>query len=208
MVAAGGREKAERGVVAQSGVDGERWRDAPGIFGIETEAAERLREGAIASGRVRAGRIWKSGRGAIEIGRELRGIIEIERRILRELYEMLGGTGERAAENGFVDQIDAETKYVAAGGMKNVVAELIFLLVAFNGKSGDFRGELIVAESFESRGGVEICAERESQREAEIGVTSFGVMKIAGFESERAEPVRRKTILLGDKDVVVVRSGG
>ena len=57
---------------------------------------------------------------------------------------------QRAAQHRFVDEIDAESRGVAAGGVRDVVAELIFFLVAQHGKRGDGRDELIVAESFEA----------------------------------------------------------
>src|SRR5205823_167548 len=99
-----------------------------GVFRVEAEAAERLRKSSIASGSVAASGIGKSGRGAIEVGGELRRIVEIEGRILRELDQMFGGGSERAAKNRFMDKIDAEAKGMAAGGAENIIAELIFLL--------------------------------------------------------------------------------
>ena len=96
---------------------------------------------------------------ATEVGGKLRGIVEIEGRILRELDKMFGGGGERAAKNRFMDKIDAEAEGMAAGGAKNIVAELIFLLIAFGRKRGDDGSELIIAKSFESGSGVKIRAE-------------------------------------------------
>ena len=166
-----------------------------------------MREGAVTGGSVRASGVWELGGSAVEISSKLRGMVEIEGRILGELDEMFGGGGECAAQNRFVDEIDAKADGVTARAAKNVVAELIFLLIAFDGEGGDYSSELIVAESFESGSGMKIRAERKSQCQAEIGVASLGVMKVAGFESERALPVRREAILLAEKDVVVVRSG-
>ena len=96
------------------------------------------------------------------IGDKLSGVGEIEGRILGELDEVFGRGRERAAKDGFVDEIDAEAKYVAAGRSKNVVAKLVFLLIANHWKSGNFRGELIVAERFEAGSGVKIRAEGKS----------------------------------------------
>ena len=87
-----------------------------------------------------------------------------------------------------MNKIYAEANCVSSGGAKNVIAKLIFLLVANDGECGNFSGELIVAERFESGSGVKICAERKGQREAEIGVAILDVMKIADFESERGGP--------------------
>ena len=208
MGAARGGEEAEGGVVAKTGVDGEGRSDAPRIFGVEAEAAKRLREGAIACGGVRAGGVGKGGGSAVEISSELRGIVEIEGWILGELDEMFGGGGECAAQNRFVDEIDAKADGVTARAAKNVVAELIFLLIAFDGEGGDYSGELIVAESFESGSGMKICAERKRQCQAEIGVAGLGVMKVASFESERALPVCGEAILLAEKNIEVIRSAG
>src|SRR6266478_2367970 len=47
LVMAGSREKTERCVVAQAGVQRKRGFDAPGIFGVEAEAADALRKGAV-----------------------------------------------------------------------------------------------------------------------------------------------------------------
>ena len=95
-----------------------------------------------------------------------------------------------------------------AGTAENVVSELIFLLVAPNGEGRDDSSELIVAEGFEAGSGVKICAERKSQREAEIGIACFTVMKITGFEGECGGPVGGEAILLTEQNVVVVGSGG
>ena len=64
------------------------------------------------------------------------------------------------------------------------------MLIAFDGKGGNYGGELIVAKSFESRGGVKICAEGECQGESEIVITALRVVEIAGFERKRAKPIR------------------
>ena len=114
MIAARRGEKTERGVIAQAGIDGEGWRDTPGIFRVEPEAAKRLRECAITVRGVGARGIGKRGSAAIEIGGELRGIVQIKRRILGELDEMFGSGRECAAKNRFMNEIDTETQAVAA----------------------------------------------------------------------------------------------
>jgi len=188
LVAARSDEEAKGSVVAEACVDREGGRDVPRVFGVEAEATERLCKGAIAGGSVGASCIWKSGGGAIVVGGELRGISQIERGIFGELDEMFSGGSESAAKNRFVDEIYAEAKDVPAGSVRDIVAELIFLLIACDGESSDDGGELIVAEGFESGSGVKICAERKGEGESEIGVAILDVMEIAGFESERARP--------------------
>lgn len=208
MIATGGGEQAEGGVVAESGVDSKSGGSPPTVFGIETEAAERLRKGAIAGFGVIASSIGKSSASAIVIGDELRWIGQIESRILSELDEVFGGGSERAAKNRFVNEVYAEADGVAPGRAENVVSELVFLLIANDGERGNFRGELIVTESFETGGGVKIRAERKSKRKAEVGVAIFGVMEMAGFKSERAKPVGREAILLAEKNIEVIGSAG
>ena len=125
-----------------------------------------MREGAIVRGSVGASGVWKGGGSAAEVGGKLRWIVEIEGWILRELNKMFSSGSKRAAEHWFVDEIYAKAQSVAARGTENVVAELIFLLIARDGERGDDGGELIVAESLESGSGVKICAERKRQRQA------------------------------------------
>ena len=49
-----------------------------------------------------------------------------------------------------MDEIEAVSECVRATRMRNVVAKLIFLLVALDGKRGDGGDELIVAERFQA----------------------------------------------------------
>ncbi len=95
---------------------------------------------------------------------------------------------QRAAQHGFVDEIDAEARGVLADGVSNVVAELVFLLVAQNWERGDGGDELIVTESFEAGNGAVGGAEGKGERVAQIAVARLGVMQRAGFEYERAQP--------------------
>ena len=168
MIAAGSDEESECGVVAKPSVQGEGWRDAPGVFGVKSEAAKTLREPAVAGFRVVASCIRKRCGGAIVVGDELRGIQDIEGRILGELHEVFCRGCQRAAKDGFVDEIDAEAKCVAAGGVKDVITELIFLLIADSEKGGNFSSKLIVAERFEAGSSVKIRAEGKSQGKVEI----------------------------------------
>src|ERR1700688_2644770 len=97
---------------------------------------------------------------------------------------------------------------MAAGSVRDVVAKLVFLLIAGDGKRGDDGSELVVAKSFETGCGVKICAERKSESQAEIGVAILDMVKIAGFQCEPAGPGRGKAKLLAEEEVVVIRSGG
>ena len=60
-----------------------------------------------------------------------------------------GVAGKLPAKNRFVNEVDTELDGVAASDLRNVIAELVFLLVALDRESGDGGGKLIVAESFE-----------------------------------------------------------
>src|ERR1700676_4029553 len=96
---------------------------------------------------------------------------------------------------------------MSAAGMRQVVAELIFLLVARDGKSGDGSGELIVTKSFAAGGGKKIGGEGEIERFADGGIASLGVMEAAGREREGADCGGRELELLVDENAVVVRMG-
>ena len=107
-----------------------------------------------------------------------------------------------------MDEIGAEADGVGTGSAGNVVAELIFLLVAVDGKGGDGGGELIVAESFEAGSGQKTDGEGEIEGFADGRVARFCVMEATGFEGEGAEPRRRELKLVVEKDIVVIGSRG
>ncbi len=115
--------------------------------------------------------------------------------------------GEGAAEYGLVDQIDAEAGGVGTGRVRNIVAELIFLLVALDREICNGGGELIVAEGFQSRSREETHGKRKVESFADHGVSEFGVMEPAGFQRERAKPGWQELKLVVQEKVVVVRIG-
>src|SRR6266851_7860034 len=204
---AGSCKKTEGCVIAQAGVQRKRGCEAPGILGIEAEAADALRKGAVSGASGIDG-------GTVRIGiqrrasREHTGSRYIEAGILRIGEDCFEAAGKRAAKNRFVDEIDAEADGVGTGGAGNVVAELIFLLVAVDGKGGDGGGELVVAESFEAGSGEETECEGKIEGFADGRVARFCVMEATGLEGEGAEPRRRELKLVVEKDVVVVGSRG
>src|SRR5713101_7090163 len=204
---AGSREKTEGCVVTQAGVQRKRGFDAPGIFGIEAEAADALRKGAVSGASGIDG-------GTVRIGiqrrasREHTGSRYIETGILRIGENCFEVAGKRAAKNRFVNEIDAEADGLGTGGAGNVVAELIFLLVALAGKGGDGGGELIVAESFEAGSGQKTDGEGKIEGFADGRVARFCVMEGTGFEGEGAEPGGRELKLVVEEDVVIIRSRG
>ena len=91
-----------------------------------------------------------------------------------------------------MDEVHSKAHCVTPRGSRNVVAELVFLLVALNGERGNGGGKLIVAEGLKAGSREEAHGEGKIQRLANLGVAQFGVMESAGFQSERAEPRRRE----------------
>jgi len=185
LAAAGSIEKAEGGVVADAEIEGEARGDLPGILRVEAEALDALREMAVAAETKAFGR-WAADGSATndEVDRELIGIREIESGVFGEGDEIFGIVGEAAIEDGLMDEVDAEALGVMTGDMGDVVAKLVFLLVADDGKGGDGGDELIVAERFEAGDGLRGRTERKGESEAEIGIARFGAVEAAGFEVE------------------------
>ena len=89
-----------------------------------------------------------------------------------------------------MDEVHAEARGVASGGVPHVIAKLIFFLVAQDRKIGDRGHELIVAKGLEAGDGLRRGTERKGERVAEIGIARFGVMKAPGIKCERAKPRR------------------
>src|SRR5579863_9995233 len=191
-------------------------RHAPGILSIKSQPLDVLRKAAVAGGRSGTGgstRNWKRGSGgACQIHGELRGMARVERGILGENREIFRIGGKRTAQDRFMDEVHAETRRVASGAVCDVVANLIFFLIAQDGKRRDGRNELVVAESFETGDGLRCRTEWKSQREAEVGVTRLREMQIAHSQGERSEPGGAEDVLLPEHciEIVVVRrrSGG
>src|SRR5260370_13792142 len=197
----GGHEEAEGRVVAQAGIQREGRTDAPGILRVEAEAAYGMRRSAVAgAGSVGGGAVGKirigSGGKRVRARRQNGRIGDIEAGVARIGEQRFRVAGQRAAKNGLVDEINAEAQGMTSAGMRQVVAELIFLLVALNGESGNGGGELIVAKRFAAGGSKKIRGEGKIERFSDVGVTRLGVMKTAGCERERAEGGRRKLKLL------------
>ena len=95
-------------------------------------------------------------------------------------------------------------KRMTSRNVAQVVAHLVFVLIAQVGEKSDGSGELVVAESFESGDRQRGRTEGERQREAEIGVARLGKMQQAGAENQIAEPGRTESIGIADDRVPVV----
>src|SRR5579872_4441948 len=115
---------------------------APRILRIQRQPLDVLRE---ISSQIRR----RSTR--LHISREHRWRLrQVKRRIARELKEGLVIAGKCAAEHRFVNEVDSDLGRVPAGGVADVVTELIFFLVAQVRKEGDRRSELVVTKSFKA----------------------------------------------------------
>src|ERR1035441_1821847 len=85
-----------------------------------------------------------------------------------------------------MNKVDSELERVTARYVAQVVAELVFLLIAQVGEKSDWRGELVVAERFETGDSQRRYAERKLQGKTEIGVARLGEMQQAGVEDQSA----------------------
>ena len=76
-----------------------------------------------------------------------------------------------------MDEVHAETRRVAAGDVGHVVAELVFFLIAQDGKGGDGRDKLVVAEGLESGNGLEVELNGKASAKPRLRVARFGVVQ-------------------------------
>ena len=197
LAAARGFEQAKRRLVTQAVIHGEMWSDAPGIFRVESEALHVLREAAVVGGSSRS-----AGSQVIE---KYRGrLTYVISWILRERIQGFGIARKCAAQHRFVNEVDAEFKSVVASGVAYVVAELIFFLIAQVGEKSDGRGELIVAEGFESRNSLRRGAEGKCQRVAQSGIAGLGEMQFADVEYECTQPHGTECVSVADDRVPVI----
>jgi len=93
-----------------------------------------------------------------------------------------------------------------SAGARDVVTELILALIAPDRKGSDTRNELIVAERFKSRRSNRGRAKWKRQRQADVLVSIFGVMKVAGQEDEISQPLRVELKLIVNQKAVVIRA--
>ena len=105
---------------------------------------------------------------------------------MRELIKRFVVTRERTAENWFVNKVDTKFDCMSAARIRNVVAELILLLVALRRKEGNRRGELVIAESLKSRNSECCRTERKGQSESKIRIALLCEVQGARAEDESA----------------------
>src|SRR5260370_39814966 len=97
-----------------------------------------------------------------------------------------------------MNEINAKVQGVRAGEMADVIAELIFFLVAQDGKCGDGSDELVVAKGLQARNGAARGSEREIQRKPKMRIARGGQVQPAGVEHKGAKPVPIKRILVAN----------
>jgi len=111
-----------------------------------------------------------------------------------------------------MDEIYAEAQGVVGHHVSYIVTNLVFFLVAKHGKRRDARDELVVAVSLETRNCARCCRERKCQREALRFVPRLRQMQAACVQHQRANPIRRETVLLTENEAEVIvmrgRPGG
>src|ERR1035438_4000487 len=172
--------------------------DAPGILRVEPEALYVLGEVAIAGGSERSVRAWRVGRlvgGKRRValnncrkGGHVDWILYPERRIVGKRVERLLVGGERAAQHRFVNEVDSELKCVTARHVAQIVAHLVFVLIAQVGKKSDGSVKLIVAKSLKAGNGLGRGAERKRQRKTKVRVACLCKVQQTRIENQRANP--------------------
>src|SRR5215831_19960277 len=105
-----------------------------------------------------------------------------------------------------MNEADPELRRMPPGGMTQIVAELILLLIAQHRKRRDSRGKLIVPESLESRNRLEGRAEGKRQGKSQVLVPRCGVMQGACSEGKRTQPIGAECELIPRHQVQIVRS--
>src|SRR5580700_3833080 len=164
--------------------------NSPRVLGVESQPLHVLRKGAVArrsitaAGAVRsryAETLWNEGSEHPRVLYIIDGVIDVLSKSLRRRRK-------RSTEHGFVDEVQSKLERMASRGVAQVVADLVFALIAQVGEKSDGSGELVVAKSFEA-GNRERCgAEGKRQREAQIGVPRLREMQQAGAENQIPQP--------------------
>ncbi len=88
-----------------------------------------------------------------------------------------------------MNEVDPELERMVTYNVAQVVAELVFVLIAQVGEKSDRSGKLIVAECLEAGDGQRGHAEGKLYGEAEIRIPSLREMQQAGIENQIAQPV-------------------
>jgi hypothetical protein len=131
-----------RCVITRAEIDSEGRRNAPRILNVKPETLHVLRERAVPTPAPAAA--------PCIIGRKLSGIGYVIARIMWKRDQRFGITREFTAKHGLVDEVHAELDRMGDAPVHYVIPNLIFLLVAQDGKSSNGRRELVVAKGFKS----------------------------------------------------------
>ena len=107
-----------------------------------------------------------------------------------------------------MNKIDPKLDGMAPGAVRYVIAVLIFLLVAMDGKRSDGRDELIIAKGLKPRSGESGRAEGKRQTKAKMRIAHFHMVKVAGLEDKVADPGWRKFKLIAQQQAEVTRRSG
>src|SRR5258707_4910133 len=190
LVASRSSEQSKRRVVTEPKIQRKAGTDAPRILNVEPKPFQPLRKRDVGGGNEfdAGGKIRSEGA----------GVGNIERRLLGKLNQSLGIIGEPAAQNRFVNKICAELDCVLSASARHVVTKLILALIAPDRKCSDTGNELIVAERFKSRRSDRGRAKRKSERQANVRVSVFGMMKVAGLKNQISQPVQIELKLIID----------
>ena len=125
-------------------------------------------------------------------------------RVIHIAGKGFGRAGKRPAQHRFVDEVDSELERMGTHNVAQVVAELVFLLIAQVGEKSNRRSELVVAIGFETGDGQRCGTEGEGQRVAQIGVPGLRKMQQAEIEDQGANRAGIESIGIADRRVPVV----
>ena len=103
-----------------------------------------------------------------------------------------------------MDEVNPEPGRMIAAAVRNVIAKLVFLLVAVHWKRGDRSHKLVIAKSLKPRGGVKVGAEGECQGKTQMRVAYLHVMEIAGLQGKAPDPGRRELQLVVQQHAGIV----
>src|SRR5215468_1368622 len=117
---------------------------APRILRVQPQPPNALRKAAIARGSLGARDVSGRRRATRVKGKRPR-VLQVNARIIRVLQKTLSRPRKRPAQYRLMNQADPEYRRMLPRRMAQVVAELIFLLIAQHRKRRNRRLELIVA---------------------------------------------------------------
>src|SRR5258707_12653794 len=103
-----------------------------------------------------------------------------------------------------MNEVDPKPRRVRSLRMRNVIPELVFLLVSVDGKRRNTGNKLIVSKSLKPGSRKNRGTEGESQTKTQIRITDFHMVKITCLENKVSDPFRRKFHLVAEQQAVIV----